>query len=99
MATEYRYRRVKSAIRKGQITALRQIFDYIPSEVVADDLKITPKKFNMLINNTGKFKFGQILDLANLIEVPERMVFSWVVMQYKLDRQRGIARELYPRQA
>ena len=97
MAADKRYRRVHSAIREGQITALRQIFDYIPSEVVADDLAIELKKFDILINSTGKFKFGQILDLVDLLEVPEKIVFDWLVMQYKLNRKRGVfVRGLFP---
>ena len=83
MANDSRYSTVKKLIRSKDIKQFKDIFEIIPVSVVAGDTKLNPSRLSKLITDAGKMRAEKIIEIAQLIDVPENVVFDLIVNQLR----------------
>lgn len=87
MTKDRRYLLAKNQILGGHIRLFREIFDVIPKTVVLKDMKIHNQRFNDLLNNVSGFLLSELYQIADLIEVDEKIIVDMAHQQHVADQK------------
>jgi len=85
MVKDLRYAIAKRAILEGDVFLFRQIFNYIPRNIVARDANFKVRDFNFLLKNMGQFTFEQVYRIAALFDVDELSILYLAARQRRFD--------------
>jgi hypothetical protein len=77
-----RYATVKELLETKQINTLEQIFDHVPYQQVASDLKMDEDRLRKVVADTTEMKMLEIFELAHLIGCPEDIILNMAADQF-----------------
>lgn len=83
-----RYATVKELLETRKITALDQIFEFVPYRIVAQDLKLEEERLRLIIAETREMKMIELFNLAQLIGCPEEILVNLAADKY-LSKKKG----------
>lgn len=86
MVKDKRVKTVKLLIEADKIKSLAEIFEHIPVTTVALFLGTNFERLTDRINNPGKFRFSEAVQLAGYFEVDEHVMIEIVYRQVVLNR-------------
>jgi hypothetical protein len=81
MRKDTRYSNVRSKITTKEITEFNQVYEAVPSSVIANDLGINTGRMKSYRDNPGLFTSGNIFLLAKLFEVDHTIVMNLIKKQ------------------
>jgi hypothetical protein len=71
-----RYKAVQKLIESGEIVDFDDVFQYIPRSIVAEDMGFNYRTLVGKISSPLRFTAGEIVQLANLIEIDAGVLFN-----------------------
>jgi hypothetical protein len=71
-----RYKAVQKLIESGEIVHFDDVFQYIPRSIVAEDMGFNYRTLVGKISAPLRFTAGEIIQLANLIEIDPDILFK-----------------------
>lgn len=71
-----RYKAVQKLIESGEIVHFDDVFQYIPRSIVAEDMGFNYRTLVGKISSPLRFTAGEIIQLANLIEIDPDILFK-----------------------
>jgi hypothetical protein len=77
-----RYATIKELLETRQINTLDQIFNYVPYQQVAADLKMDESHLRKIVADTTEMKMLEIFELARLIGCPEDIILNMAADQF-----------------
>lgn len=77
------YKLLKSPIERRELQLFTQIFDYVPSSVVAKDLSIGYDRFNEMILDTSSFRIKHAIVLGEYTEADPIEIFRLFLNESK----------------
>jgi hypothetical protein len=78
MAKDDRYRLAKSLIESGGIKNVRDLLGILDKTPLAKDIKVTPERFNKLIDNPVLFMMQDCIGIAEVIGVDPKLIIDIV---------------------
>lgn len=81
-----RYKVVKVMIENGVVSEFKDIFDYIPKSIVANDLSTNYNRLIRLMDNVEEFTFEEIFRLAEFCEVDRLVLVKLLCRQYESEK-------------
>lgn len=87
-----RYKVVKVMIENGAITEFRQIFEYIPKSIVANDLGTNYNRLIRLLKKVEDVSLEEIFKLSEWIDIECDVIFKLLVLQYEMNKGKSKTR-------
>lgn len=78
-----RYTAAKLLIQANQVTDLKQIFDFLPISVVAEDARMNYSTLYRKVNNVRTLTVGDMEKMAALLEVEVSQIFTVIALTLK----------------
>lgn len=79
MNTDKRYSHARNAIETGEIKEFKDIFEYIPKSVVAEDLRTSVRRFTRFIDQPHKFECEEVYEMSLLFDMPLDRFFMLIM--------------------
>jgi len=80
------YAYIKLLVEGGKITALNDIFDFVPEYIVARDLKKDADRFTFLTRHVENFSLYDLFEIARLCDISETAILLLAVKEYQIQK-------------
>ncbi len=74
-----RYEKIKRMIEYGEIKEIKDILNFVPKTVIANDLNKRPDRIAELMKTPEDFKFREIFELASHCEVGKAVLVNLII--------------------
>jgi hypothetical protein len=81
MPKEDKYHLAKSLMEGGNIKTVRDLLAVLHKTVLSKDIKVTPVRFNKLIDNPQLFMFQDALAIAEVIGVDPKKIIDIITTE------------------
>lgn len=83
-----RYATIRELLETKKISTLAQLFEHVPYQQVAEDLRMDESRLRKIVAETKEMKMIELFDLAQLIGVREDILINIAADQFLASREK-----------